>query len=222
VEGRVYFKREPSGRAVVRAFRLPREADFDPAAARPDREAATGEDGTYRLRYLPDNDARFVLFGFIDTNGNGTLDAPGEVALALPDTILLTRAVPVVTDVDFMLIDPNEPAVVAGKVSNETGIDSVLVSVRIEAIADTTRSPQYARCDSSGAYEFKRVLGGDYVVRAFLDLRADSTCGEYACPDSTATTPCIEPCVVTPDTLRVAPGSAVKVPPLVLRRKESP
>lgn len=221
IEGTVFFKREPSGRAVVRCFRLPQRDDFDAAVARPDRETMTAVDGTYRLLYLPDNDARFLLFAFIDVNGNGLPDAAGEPAMVHPDTVLLTAAVPVVQAVDFAVIDPNEPAVVSGTVGNETGIDSVKASVLIVAVADSTRAPWYGLCDDSGAYEFRRVPAGDYIVRAFLDLRADSTCGTWECPDSTLA-PCPEPCVETPDTLRVEPGAAVTVPRLVLRRKESP
>ncbi|HEU4364359.1 MAG TPA: Ig-like domain-containing protein [Candidatus Krumholzibacteria bacterium] len=221
VEGKVQFKREPSGRAVVRCFRLPRPDDFDAAVARPDRETTSATDGTYRLRYLPANDARFVLFAFVDVNGNGLLDTPGEPFLAHPDTVLLSAAVPVVTAVDFAIIDPNEPAVVSGTVSNETGIDSVRASVLIVAVSDSTRAPLYGLCSEAGAFEFARVPVGAYVVRAFLDLRADSTCGTYVCPDSSAA-PCLEPCAETPDTLRVEPGAAVTVPRLVLHRKESP
>lgn len=221
VEGVVYFKREPTARAMVRAYRLPRPDDFDPLAARPDREAATAADGSYRLRWLPDNDARFLLLAFIDANGNGALDAPAEPSAVHADTVLLTAAVPVVRGVDFKIIDPNEPAVVSGTVENETGIDSLRVSVLLVAVADSTRAPLYGLCDEAGAFGFSRVAGGTYVLRAFLDIAADSTCASYPCPDSTATA-CLEPCVEAPDTLRVEPGATVKVPPLILPRKESP
>lgn len=221
VEGTVLFKREPSGKAVVRCFRLPRGDDFDPVASRPDREATTAADGTFRLGYLPANDARFLLFAFIDVNGNGTPDEKGEPSLVHPDTVVITTAVPVVTGIDFAIIDPDEPAVVSGTVSNETGIDSVRASVRMVAVADTTLAPLYVLCDEAGAFEFRRVRAGAYLVSAFVDLRPDSVCGTWDCPDTTAT-PCPEPCAALPDTLHVAPGAAVQVPPIVLRREESP
>ncbi|MDH4037329.1 MAG: Ig-like domain-containing protein [Candidatus Krumholzibacteria bacterium] len=221
VEGVVYFKHEPSGRALVRCFRLPREEDFDPVAARPDRESPTAKDGTYRLRYLPDNDARFLVLAFIDVNGNGALDPPGEPMVVYPDTVFLTAAVPVVQGLDLTIIDPNEPAQVSGLVSNETGIDSVLASVVLEPVADSTLARVYTLCNEAGAFEFSRVRAGEYLLRAFLDLRADSLCGAYDCPDS-ALTACMEPCSEAPDTLRLEPGATVKVPPLALRRKESP
>ncbi|HEX5131062.1 MAG TPA: Ig-like domain-containing protein [Candidatus Krumholzibacteria bacterium] len=221
IEGTVRFKREPSGRAVVRCFRVPRTDEFDAAATRPDRESETRPDGTYRLRYLPANDARFVLFTFLDTNGNGVYDAPGEPSLAFPDTIFLTNAVPVVSGVDMTIIDPNEPATVSGVVDNQAGFDSVRVSIRMTALDDSTRVPLYTLCDEKGAYTFARVLGGAYRLRAFLDIQPDSTCGTFVCGDSTAA-PCAEPFVDLADTLRVAPGTAVTVPALVLRKREEP
>jgi hypothetical protein len=219
VEGTVSFKREPTGRALVRCFRVPRGGDFDPRAARPDRETATRENGSYRLRYLPDNDARFVLFAFIDTNNNGVFDEAGEPYVVPADTILLTRAVPVVSGVNLVIIDPREPATVAGSVDNQTGIDTLRVSVRMTALDDSTRAALYTLCDEAGAYQFKRVLGGRYRVRAFLDLRADSLSGMYPCADS-STALCTEPFVDLADTLAVAPGAALRVPPLVLRPTE--
>ena len=220
IEGTVYFKREPNGKGMVRCFRLPKGDDFDPAAARPDREAAASREGTYRLSYLPSNDARFVLLAFIDTNGNGLYDAPGEPSLAFPDTVLLTAAAPVAQGIDFPIIDPNEPAVVSGTVVNETGIDSLAASVLLVALDDSTRAPQYAVCNDKGAYSFARVAAGSYLLRAFLDIQADSTCGTYPCPDGSAA-PCMEPCIEAPDTLHATPGATVEVPPLIVRRKES-
>jgi hypothetical protein len=158
---------------------------------------------------------------FIDVNGNGLLDLPGEPAAAYPDTIVLTAAAPVAQNVDFKVIDPNEPAVVSGTVSNETGIDSVNASVLLVAVSDSTRAPMYALCRETGAFEFNNVLAGRYLLRAFLDMRADSVCGTWDCPDTTMA-PCMEPCTEAPDTLRVEPGAKLSVPPLVLRRKESP
>ena len=38
VSGRVYFRREPSDKAVVKLFVLPRDSGFAPQAGRPDRE----------------------------------------------------------------------------------------------------------------------------------------------------------------------------------------
>jgi hypothetical protein len=220
VEGVVYFKREPTARALVRAFRLPRGEQFDPKAARPGREAATKQDGTYQLRYLPDNDARFVLIAFVDLNQNGTLDVDTEPSLVYPDTVFLTASVPVVQGIDFAIIDPKEPATVSGSIFNETGIDTMAVSVRMTAVGDSTLVPLFGVCPPDGKFEFKRVMAGTYLLQAFIDLRADSACGTWACPDSSAAA-CLEPCVQA-DTLHVAPGAKVTVPPITLRRQGMP
>lgn len=218
IAGLVLFRREPSGKAIVRCFRVPRDSTFIAEAARPDRETATARDGSYRLRYLPSNDARFVVMAFVDQNGNGTFDRPGEPFTVLADTVLLAPMVPRVDDVRIVVIDPTEPATVNGVVVNETGIDSVLVSVGLFALDDSTRAARLALCDSVGAYAIVKVPPGAYRLRAFLDLRADSTCGEYDCSGAE---PCLEPCVTLADTLTLAPGASVKVEEkMILRRRE--
>ena len=218
IAGQVLFRREPTGKAVVRCFRVPRDTAFVPEAARPDRETTTGQDGGYRLRYLPSNDARFVVMAYVDQNGNGTFDRPGEPFTVLADTVFLSPTVPRVDDVRIAIIDPTETATVSGVVVNETGIDSVLVSVGLFALVDSMRVTRLALCDSAGAYAIAKVPAGAYRLRAFLDLRADSTCGEYDCAGEA---PCFEPCVTLADTLTLAPGASVKVEKkLVLRRRE--
>ena len=157
ISGTVLFKREPSGKAVVRAFRVPRDPTFQPEAARPDRETGTARDGTFKVKYLPANDARFVLMAFVDQNGNGTFDKAEPFAV-LPDTITLTPLVTQFAGVQIKVIDPNEKGIVRGTVANETGIDSVLATVALYAPTDTTRARYLARCDSAGVV---RVSAGD-------------------------------------------------------------
>jgi hypothetical protein len=218
IAGQVLFKREPTGKAVVRCFRVPRDSAFVPEAARPDRETTTGRDGKYRLRYLPSNDARFVVMAFQDQNGNGAFDRPAEPFTVLADTVYLTPTVAQAADVRIDIIDPTEPGTVSGVVVNETGIDTVLVSVGLFALEDSTRAARLALCDSVGAYEMTQVPPGAYRVRAFLDLKADSTCGAYDCGGEA---PCVEPCAELADTLTLAPGATVKVEKkLILRRRE--
>ncbi len=64
ISGRVYFRRKPAERGVVRLFVLPRDSSFAPEAARPDREGVTAADGTYKLRYLPQRSVPFLLWAF--------------------------------------------------------------------------------------------------------------------------------------------------------------
>ncbi|MCI0452037.1 MAG: Ig-like domain-containing protein [Candidatus Latescibacteria bacterium] len=217
ISGTVLFKRQPSGKAIVRGFRVPREAEFRADAARPDREAATGRDGRFTLGYLPANDARFVVMAYIDQNGNGAFEKAGEPYTVLPDTFALTAAVSEVEGVQIGVIDPTEPGVVRGAVANETGIDSLLATVSLTATLDSTRIQYLVRCDTTGAFEFARVKPGGYRLWAFLDVRADSALGDFVCGDSLT---CREPWATLPDSVTVGPGATVEVGKLVLRRRD--
>jgi hypothetical protein len=221
IAGTVRFRREPVPKGVVRCFRVPGPEALDPTASRPDREAHTRPDGGYRLRYLPGNDARFVVMAFVDANGNGSFERASESFLVRADTVVLTPAVPVATNVNMDIVDPKEPGVVRGNVVNETGIENVPVSVALFEGADTTRARHFGVCDDVGSFELGNVLRGSYLLRAFLDLRADSVCGDYPCPDATQAL-CLEPCVALADTVRVEPGQTVQVGTLVLRRRQGP
>lgn len=215
ISGTVLFKREPSGKSVVRAFRVPRDSTFRPEAARPDRETGTARDGTFKLKYLPANGARFVLMAYVDQNGNGTFDK-AELFAVLPDTITLTPQVPEFAGVQINVIDPTERGIVRGVVANETGIDSMLAMVALYAPRDTTRMEYLARCDSAGAFAVQ-VKPGGYRLWAFLDVHADSARGQYDCG---APEKCAEPSVALPDSIVVGPGATVNVGKLTLKRRE--
>ena len=215
ISGQVLFKREPSGKSIVRAFRVPRDTTFKPEAARPDRETLTQRDGTFRLRYLPANDARFVLLAFVDNNNNGTFEVATDPWAVLPDTVLLTTAVPKRENVRIDVIDLNEPGSVEGEVANETGIDTLRTSVGLYGMSDSTRAAFFTVADTSGTYSFSKVKPGSYRLWAFLDIGADSLPGSYPCelPEG-----CREPSLVLVDTLLVSPGASVKVPRMILKR----
>lgn len=215
VSGQVLFKREPSGKAIVRAFRVPRDTAFTAEAARPDRETVTQRDGSFRLRYLPANDARFMVMAYVDQNGNGTFESANEPYTVLPDTFLLTTAVPKLEGIRIEIIDRNEPGSVEGEVANETGIDTVRTSVGLYAMRDSTRAEYLTLADSSGAFAFAKVKPGTYRLWAFLDLRADSIPGVYPCEQPAG---CREPSVMLVDSLLVSPGGSIKVPRLILKR----
>lgn len=221
IEGVVSFKHRPAAKAVVRCFRLPKGPDFDPLGLRPDREAAAAKDGTYRLRYLAENNARYVVMAFIDANGNETFDRDTEPSAVFPDTLVLTPQRPVLTGIDITVIDPNEPGTIDGVVANETGIDTLRVSVSVFAVNDTTRAVHYTHCDTTGAFRVEKVKPGDYLVQAFLDLHADSLRDTWNCPDTTGT-PCVEPYVWYPDTVAVKPAQTVNLRRIVLRKREGP
>ncbi len=221
IEGAVFFKKEPSAKALVRAFRIPRDSAFTAEAARPDRETPTAHDGRYALRYLPSHGARFVVMAFVDVNGNGTFERATEPFTVVPDTVVLASEHPVVTGLQITIIDPAEPGRVHGVVVNESGIDSVRATVGLYASEDSSRARHIAVCGADGSFAVEQARPGEYVVRAFLDLRADSLCGDYPCPGDSARA-CPEPCARLAGVLTVRPGAAVEVPRLVLRRREEP
>lgn len=217
ISGTVMFKRQPNGKSIVRAFRVPRDSTFRPEAARPDREVSTARDGTFTLKYLPANDARFVLMAFIDQNSNGTFEGATDPFAVLPDTIVLTPMVPDFGGVRITVIDPTEPGSVRGTVANETGIDSILATVALYTTRDSTHAQYLTRCDTTGAFDFASVKPGVYRLWTFLDLRADSLRAEYDCGGPS---PCLEPAATWPDSLVVAPAGKVDMGKIVLRRRE--
>lgn len=221
IEGVVWLRREPAKRAIVRCFRLPGADTLDLLVARGDREAAGGPDGRFSLRYLPSKGGRFRVMAFADQNGNGAFDRATEAVAVLPDTVVLAPGVPVVAGLSITLIDPNEPGVVRGRVFNETGIDTARVLAALYTPSDSTRAAYTAACDSTGAYELRQVKPGDYVLRAFVDLRADSTAGRWPCPGGPADG-CIEPVARAPQPLTVRPAATLEAPPVTIRRREEP
>ena len=214
VSGTVYFRRKPTDKALVRLFVLPRDSAFTPQAERPDRQVHTNKKGEYRFGYLP-LDRRFVLWAFHDGDANNTFNPDGEAGATFPDTLLLF--VPVTSNErnDIFIIDPKEPAKVAGRILNQTGIDSIPITMTLTSLTDTVPPTYLWRTDLEGNYAFDRALQGEYILQGFLDLGADSLCGTYPCgPDSAST--CQEPCVTYPDTLRLEPGDSVDLEDLIL------
>jgi len=209
IAGRIYFRRKPTGKAVVRLFVLPRDSSFAPAAGRADREVSTAEDGAYELRYLAPGAAPFLVWAFQDENGNSVFE-PEREAAALPDTIVLQRASPRIERQDVYIVDPTEPAAVVGRVINATPYDSIPVTVTLHEVADSLPPTYCVRADEKGRFSFAKVLKGLYVLHAFIDLEQDSLCGSYPCrEDSTAR--CREYCVTYPESLLVAPGDNIQV-----------
>jgi hypothetical protein len=211
VSGTAYFRREPTARAVVRAFILPRDSGFAPEAARADREAHTDPAGEYRLGYLPTNENRVVVWAFEDKDGNGNYDPSGEYGALLADTLVLSALAANLTHRDISIVDPTEPGIVRGQVDNATGVDTVRVSVGLYAESDSVPPAYFTRAGPAGEFEFPRVSAGVYGLVAFLDFAPDSVCGTYPCgPDSSDA--CREPCVALPDSVRVDPGAEVVIP----------
>jgi hypothetical protein len=230
VAGRVFFRREPSANALVYCY-TPRDTAFVPGPARPQRSATVDEDGRYAIDYLSTARGRYILWAFQDQNKDGFFTADADVGYAGMDTVTLTEFEPSVA-VDIAIVDPDEPALVSGRVVNATGIDTLAVSVALFALpdslrsagaadslaSDTTSAPSYyVLCDTTGYYELNSVRGGSYRLEAFVDIAADSLCGNYPCGrDSTEV--CVEPCAIHPDTVVVAPGQVLEMSPIELGR----
>lgn len=215
ISGRVYFRRKATAKGVVRCFVLPRDSSFSVEATRPDRSSKTDQEGKYEIGYLPTRGNKLLLWAFEDANGNGSFGRDSEVGWARTDTIMLTSGRPVLGGRDIYIVDPKEPAVVEGIIKNQTGVDTVTVSVALDAVKDTIPAAYLTRCDKSGAYKFGNVLTGVYVLRAFMDFFPDSLCGEYPCTHDSSLV-CFEPCVWYPDTLRLEPGDELTLKPMIL------
>jgi hypothetical protein len=210
IAGTVYFRRKPSNKAVVKLFVLPKDSSFTPASTRPDREVLAKEDGTYEFGYLPAREVPFVLFAFHDANGNTVFDRDNEVGETLPDTLVLAGARPRLVLQDIYIVDPKEPASITGFVVNATKYDSVPVTITLHEAADTVPPTYITRADDKGDYTFRSVLKGVYALYAFLDLKRDSVCGSYPCPED-STTECREFCVSYPESVRVSPGDEIRL-----------
>lgn len=215
ISGRVLFRRKPTKNGIVRCFVLPKDTSFTQEASRPDREVKTDDEGKYTLEYLPTRGHQILVWAFEDANNNGSFAPNDEVGLVPADTVVLSTVVPAFPNNDLYIVDPKEPAVLTGIVSNQTGADTVLVSVALSAVNDSTPPTYFIKCDESGAYELKNVYANSYLLQAFIDFRPDSLCGLYPCPDDSATM-CREPCVTYPDTIVLNPGDEVELKNLVL------
>jgi len=216
IAGTVNFRRKPTASAVVRCFVLAKDSALVPEASIPNRETHTDKKGSFRFQYLPAAGTEYLLWAFQDGNKNSHFESGSEFGAAYEDTIVLTRKAPRVRNVTINISDPTEPGEIRGVVINETGLDSVLISVALFAGRDSTeRARYYAFCDKGGKYKLSEIKKGSYMLRAFVDFKRDSICGYYPCPDD-STQSCTEPCVEAPDSVRMDPGAKLKLDPLIL------
>lgn len=220
IEGTITLKRAPAAQATARCYLVSANDTLSLERDRASRETTARRDGTYQLRYLPSDNARFVVMAFMDKNNNRVYDAESDASVVYRDTVVIAPGNPVVTNIDLALIDPNDPAIVRGTVTNETGADTARVMIAMYATDDSTKAAYRAVCDSTGAYEVAAVRAGSYILRAFVDIKADSLPGLYPCPGNEKG--CPEPEARRPGILRVLPAAEITEPPLAIRRKEEP
>lgn len=221
IAGKVYFRRAPSDKAVVKCFVLPTDTAFAPEAARPDRQARTGSEGAFEFRYLPARGRTFLLWAYQDANNNNIFDRDNEVGAAQVDTVTLTGGTPRVDSREIYIVDPKEPASITGLVVNATPYDTLRVSVALHEAGDSLPPTHFVVADAKGVYAFKNVLKGVYALHAFIDLRRDSLCGFFPCPDDSAAA-CREYCVSYAESIYVSPGDEIRLKDIRLEaaRKE--
>lgn len=220
IEGRVVLKHAPAARAIVRCFRVDGNDTLNIERDRPARETTGARDGTFTLKHLPSNNARFVVMAFLDQNGNSTYDRDNDPAGVFPDTVVITAANPVIADMEIVLLDPRDPGGLKGTVDNQSGVDSARVMIAMYDAIDSTRVAYRAVCDSIGAYEVKTVRPGAYILRAFVDVRRDSLPGTYPCAEKPKG--CPEPNARRAGWVRIKAAATATEPVLIIRKEEKP
>lgn len=180
------------------------------------RTSLCDESGRFVFDYLPVDSAGYRVWGFVDINGDGIFNEDKELSMLHEEPLYLTRTRPVGKSFTMNIIDPNEPGEVKGRAENLTGID-IHVTVLLDG-ADDDKRKYYSRADSTGSYSIPKVLPGNYILSAFLDIKADSLAGYYRdLSDSTTTR--LEPNTVLPDTLKIGPGEKKDVPKITIDNK---
>ena len=214
VSGIVLFKEKPDSAGVAELFAVTGDTAMNLRSAKRSRVAFAGKDGRFVLRALPTDGSRFLLRAFIDADGDARYSEGKEFAALRPDTIALDRFRPIREDFRIVIIDPNEPGAVEGRIVNETPFRAA-PTIRLAPAARGVQSIS-ARADSTGAFILSRVPPGSYTVSAFIDIKPDTMCGVYyEAADSTRALN--EPCATLPDTLTIKPGERRTLDPMTLK-----
>lgn len=216
IAGRILFKRQPDSTGVAKIFTAAADSAVNVERTRESRIAFANRKGYFTFRAVPTDSTPFILWVFSDKNGDGDFAAGSEFSALFPDTIALTGAQTVVDGILINIIDPNEPGTVEGRIVNLTGL-SKTPTVKLTPLMPGER-PIVVATDSTGNFVITTIPPGGYTVAAFIDMKADSVCGEYESPaDSTVILP--EPCYLGSDTLVVKPGESRTIQPITLEEK---
>jgi hypothetical protein len=214
ISGIVLFKEKPDSAGVAELFEIAGDTATDVRSAKRSRVAFAGPDGRFALRALPTDGSRFLLRAFIDADGDARYSEGKEFATLRPDTIVLDRLRTIRDEIRIVIIDPNEPGAIEGRIVNETSFRAA-ATVRL---APAARGAKWiaARADTAGAFILSPVPPGAYTVTAFIDVTPDTICGVYyEAADSTRALQ--EPCVSLPDTLRIKPGERRTLDPITIK-----
>jgi hypothetical protein len=216
IAGRILFKRQPDSTGVAKIFAVAADSAVDVNRTRESRIAFTDKRGYFTFRAIPTDSTPFILWVFSDKNGDGDFAVGSEFSALFPDTIALNGAQTVVDGILINIIDPDEPGTVEGRIVNLTGL-SKTPTVKLAPLMPGER-PIVVTADSTGNFVIAPIPPGGYTVTAFIDMKADSMCGEYESPaDSTVIL--TEPCYIGSDTLVVKPGESRTIQPITLEEK---
>ncbi len=216
ITGRILFKRQPDSTGVAKIIAVAADSAVDVEKTRESRIAFADRKGYFTFRAIPTDGTPFILWAFSDKNGDGDYAVESEFSALFPDTIALAGDRTAVDGILINIIDPHEPGTVEGRIVNLTGL-SKAPTVRLIPLMPGER-PIVVTADTTGNFVISPIPPGGYTVTAFIDMRADSMCGEYESPaDSTVVLP--EPCYVGGDTLVVKPGQSRTIQPITLEEK---
>ena len=214
ISGWVLLKDQPDSSGVAELFQIRGADTIKVYTARPSRIALADHGGTFAFRGLPTNDARFLLWGWIDVDNDGRFTQGKDYDALHPDTLLLTSRAHLVEALRLKVINPKEPGSIAGRVVNET-VFKIRPTLRLESLKQGERA-RVANADSTGNFLLTALLPGSYRLTAFIDVKRDTLCGTYASPTDTAIVS-REPCLTLPDTLVLKPGEEKKLAPFTLK-----
>lgn len=217
IAGKIVFKKKPDSTGVAAIFAIA-DTTIDVKRARESRLAFADRTGDFTFRAVPTDSARFILWAFTDKNGDGVFSEGSEFSALFPDTIVLTGDRTGIDGLLIYIIDPSEPGSVDGRVVDITGLGKSPM-VRLTPLLPGER-PIVAAADTTGNFVFPVIPPGGYTVNVFIDMEADSVCGEYRSPTDT-TVSLAEPCYVHPDTLVVKPGESQTLQPITLERERA-
>lgn len=208
ISGLVLFKEKPDSSGVVNLFELRTDTVVDFMRIPPSRISFADRNGEFSFRALPADSSRYLLWGYLDRNNDGTYSGEKEFSLLYPDTINLSTGIEAASEIRIKVIDPNEPAVLTGRVLNETGFD-LPAALRLERLLQGEKSV-FTLADTTGGFRAAGIPPGSYLLTAFIDIEPDSVCGEYFQPED-STVLMKEPRYDYPDTLVFEPGEAKKI-----------
>lgn len=217
ISGIILFKNKPDSTGVAELFEIKADTIIDVNKQAESRIAFAGDGGQFYFRALPADGSRYLLWTFLDKNGDAKYSAETEFSALYPDTIVLTDISYRSDELMINIIDPHEPGSIEGRVINETGFKAVPF-LRLEPILPGEKA-LVGKADTTGNFILAPVPPGGYILSSFIDIEADSTCGSYTPPEDTSLT-LKEPCYTSPDTLIMIPGESKILEPFTLEKGE--